>query len=78
MNYIVAHERLQEKDAKKFFAQIVNAVGYMHSMRACHRDLKASNMLLDENLNIKIIDFGLSNIYSPGTNSSHLQIVILK
>jgi MAP/microtubule affinity-regulating kinase len=52
MNFIVAHGRIKEKDARRFFSQIVDAVGYLHSMRACHRDLKASNLLLDENVSI--------------------------
>eukprot|EP01117_Protostelium_nocturnum_P014858 TRINITY_DN56_c0_g1_i2.p1 TRINITY_DN56_c0_g1~~TRINITY_DN56_c0_g1_i2.p1 ORF type:complete len:853 (-),score=235.81 TRINITY_DN56_c0_g1_i2:111-2669(-) len=67
MDFIVAHGRLQEKEARKFFIQLINAVKYMHSMHACHRDLKAANLLLDENLNIKIIDFGFSNMFVPGS-----------
>ena len=40
----------------------------MHKLRVCHRDLKPENLLLDENKNIKIVDFGLSNIYKVGEN----------
>ena len=37
----------------------------MHANKIVHRDLKAENLLLDENNNIKISDFGLSNFYDP-------------
>eukprot|EP01128_Nolandella_sp_AFSM9_P006758 TRINITY_DN354_c0_g1_i2.p1 TRINITY_DN354_c0_g1~~TRINITY_DN354_c0_g1_i2.p1 ORF type:complete len:614 (-),score=137.51 TRINITY_DN354_c0_g1_i2:935-2776(-) len=65
-DYIVAHGRLQERDARKFMRQIVSAVEYCHSLMIVHRDLKPENLLLDKHLNIKISDFGLSNIMEPG------------
>ena len=38
----------------------------MHELKIVHRDLKPENMLLDSKMNIKIIDFGLSNLYQEG------------
>lgn len=35
----------------------------MHKIGICHRDLKPENMLLDYKKDLKIIDFGLSNLY---------------
>jgi len=32
----------------------------MHEKNVCHRDIKLENILLDEELNIKIIDFGFA------------------
>ena len=61
--YIVAHNRINEKESCKFFQQILSGVEYMAQMGVAHRDLKPENLLLDEKNNIKIVDFGLSNCY---------------
>jgi MAP/microtubule affinity-regulating kinase len=67
LDFIVAHGRLQEREARKFFQQIVSAVDYCHKHHVIHRDIKCENLLLDADLNIKIIDFGLSNCFTPGS-----------
>ncbi|XP_012937201.1 serine/threonine-protein kinase SIK3 homolog [Aplysia californica] len=64
-DHLVAHGRMNEREARRKFQQIVSAVAYCHSHGIVHRDLKAENLLLDANLNIKIADFGFSNFFSP-------------
>ncbi|XP_048449282.1 maternal embryonic leucine zipper kinase isoform X3 [Rhincodon typus] len=58
-DYIIAKDRLSEEEARIFFRQIVSAVAYVHSQGYAHRDLKPENLLIDEDHNIKLIDFGL-------------------
>nr|KAI8766329.1 maternal embryonic leucine zipper kinase-like [Biomphalaria glabrata] len=58
-DYIVSKDRLDESEAQIFFRQIVAAVAYIHDCGFAHRDLKPENLLLDEDQNIKLIDFGL-------------------
>ncbi|KAK6912297.1 NAF domain [Dillenia turbinata] len=56
----VAKGRLSESSARKYFQQLISAVDFCHSRGVSHRDLKPENLLLDENENLKISDFGLS------------------
>lgn len=65
-DYIVAHGRMKEPEARRFFQQMLCAVEYCHRHKIVHRDLKPENLLLDDNLNVKIADFGLSNIMTDG------------
>ena len=49
------------EDAGRFFmTQMVQSLDYMHNLRCVHRDLKLENILVDEQLNLKIADFGFA------------------
>lgn len=56
----VAKGRLKEDVARKYFIELINAVDFCHSRGVYHRDIKPENLLLDENENLKVSDFGLS------------------
>lgn len=53
-DHLVANGRMKEEEAARVFAQIVSAVNYCHSKGVVHRDLKAENVLLDNDMNIKV------------------------
>ncbi|CAG9577109.1 unnamed protein product [Danaus chrysippus] len=66
-DHLVSKGRMPESEAARSFSQMVAAVGYCHSSGIVHRDLKAENLLLDKDMNIKLADFGFSNEYTAGS-----------
>ncbi len=58
--------RLSEKKAAALFQQLLNAIEYLHDIGVTHRDIKPENIMLDQNGNAKLIDFGLGNFYQKG------------
>lgn len=60
LNKISCNGEMEESKARKYFQQLIDAVGYCHSRGVYHRDLKLENILLDAKGNVKISDFGFS------------------
>nr|GEZ41988.1 CBL-interacting serine/threonine-protein kinase 14-like [Tanacetum cinerariifolium] len=58
----VSRSRFSEDLSRRYFQQLISAIGYCHSRGVYHRDLKPENLLLDENWNLKVTDFGLSSV----------------
>lgn len=58
----IAKGRFSEDLSRKYFQQLISAVDYCHSHGVFHRDLKPENLLLDENWDLKVTDFGLSAV----------------
>ena len=62
-NYIEDRGKLSEEESKRYFRQLIEAVDYLHSVGCAHRDVKPANILVDGRHEIKLIDFGLGNLY---------------
>ncbi|XP_022988579.1 CBL-interacting serine/threonine-protein kinase 6-like [Cucurbita pepo subsp. pepo] len=56
----IARGRLREDVARVYFQQLISAIDFCHSRGVYHRDLKPENLLLDDDGNLKVTDFGLS------------------
>lgn len=58
--FVFESDAISESSARKIFIQLVEVLEYLHASKIAHHDLKPENILLDDNNNIKLIDFGLS------------------
>ena len=65
-DYILMHKCLAEQEAVRIFRQIISGLAYCHRFNICHRDIKPENILLDSNLNVKLVDFGMAALQPPG------------
>lgn len=66
-NHLVMSKIIKPLQACRLFAQLTGAVAYAHQLHCAHRDLKLENVLLDEDGNIKLGDFGFTRTYVPRT-----------
>ncbi|XP_052021535.1 putative sperm motility kinase W [Apodemus sylvaticus] len=66
-DFIKENGPLHEEEAKEVFGQIVAAIKYCHNLGIAHRDIKAKNILRDEDGNVKLTDFGLAIKCRPGS-----------
>ena len=62
-NHIVEQQHFDEEKSAFYYYQLISGVEYIHSKNVCHRDLKPENLLINEEDEMKIIDFGLSNYF---------------
>lgn len=62
---VAGEGRLTEDLSRRYFRQLISAVRYCHSRGVFHRDIKLDNVLVDENMNLKVSDFGLSAVRTP-------------
>ncbi|GMH18959.1 hypothetical protein Nepgr_020800 [Nepenthes gracilis] len=68
---IVHQGRLSEKESRRYFQQLIDAVSHCHSKGVYHRDLKPENLLLDSHGNLMVSDFGLSALPQQGVDLLH-------
>lgn len=63
--YVTKKGKLKEKEAKRIFQQVASAIEYCHKHDIIHRDIKAENILLDENKNALVADWGFAGMANP-------------
>jgi calcium-dependent protein kinase len=65
-DHLLSCEKYNEEETAKIIKQILSAIRYLHDKNIVHRDLKLENILFEnknaKDLNIKLIDFGLSQL----------------
>lgn len=62
---IVKNQKLSQKNALNYFAQVLLGLEYLHGKGVAHRDMKPENILISKG-KIKIADFGLGNFFNQG------------
>ena len=64
-DHLEREERFSEKKARRIMKQVFEAIRHCHSKGVIHRDIKMENILLDQDENVKLTDFGFAKIIQP-------------
>lgn len=71
-HHLEKNGRVDESRARMYFQQLVDGVDFCHRSGVAHRDLKPENLLLDDNGDIQITDFGFSSMRGIDVNADLL------
>jgi serine/threonine protein kinase len=66
--YIDRKGKLSDLEINSLFAQILNALDYVHKQQLVHRDIKPSNFMINHDLQIKLMDFGIAKTSDVSSN----------
>jgi serine/threonine protein kinase len=66
LHYVRSKKKLSEEEALKYFRQLIYGVAHIHCRGVLHRDIKLDNILLDDDMGVKICDFGVSRQLCKG------------
>jgi serine/threonine protein kinase len=71
-DYIASTGRFSEPMCRLYFNELCSVLQYIHKQGICHRDLKAENIMLDNEYRLKLLDFGFSALKSGKDGSGML------
>ncbi|KAL3904094.1 MAG: hypothetical protein SGARI_005084, partial [Bacillariaceae sp.] len=70
IEYLVATQQYKQEEGDYYWIMLcgmlqgaARGLGYLHSLKIIHRDIKSTNLLLDSRGNLRIADFGLATVY---------------
>eukprot|EP00944_MAST-04C_sp_MAST-4C-sp1_P001016 g1016.t1 len=64
---ILEKKKIEEERARNISKKVLDAIAYIHNVNILHRDIKPENILLTNDGNVKLLDFGLSRSVGSGS-----------
>ena len=64
---ILEKKKIEEERARNISIKVLDAIAYIHNVNILHRDIKPENILLTDDGNVKLLDFGLSRSVGSGS-----------